>query len=127
MHRKRTMAMYESAGQQFRSIIPLLSRLYVTASEVLTSAERKQLSKALAVIDKTRSLAEDRMFRDFPNLPDEALKVFYDSDGENYSRLYASIPKILSIAIEAEANIAGVTVDRYITDALLKQTGLTKD
>ena len=71
------MAMYEAAGEQYKKISPQLTGLGVAASAVLTSDERQMLSKAVALIEKTRSHAEDRMLHDFPELSDDALKIFY--------------------------------------------------
>ena len=53
------------------------SKLMVEISGVLSAADQDKMMRAMRRIDEVSSNAEDNMFRDFPQLSDRCIDVFY--------------------------------------------------
>ena len=74
---RRTVDTYMSAGAKMRLLKTLGTRTAVEVSQVLSAQDTQKLMRALDKIDEVCSKAEDNMFRDHPDLPDQYLDVFY--------------------------------------------------
>lgn len=75
----RTMEMYMKAGAEMRLYKTLGTKLAVDISKVLTAQEQDKILRAQSKIEEICSKAEDNMFRDFPDISNEYVDVFYGS------------------------------------------------
>lgn len=74
---ERTIEKYKKAGAMMRLYKTLGSKLMVEISGVLSAADQDKMMRAMRRIDEVSSNAEDNMFRDFPQLSDRCIDVFY--------------------------------------------------
>lgn len=75
--KNRTIDEYKRAGAEMRLLKNLGTKLAVDISKVVSAADYEKLSRALNRIDEVCSHAEDNMFRDFPQLDNQYVDVFY--------------------------------------------------
>lgn len=75
--KKRTIEMYKEVGAEMRLLKALFTRLYVDSSKVLSSVDQNSLWKAKHIIEKICSKAEDNMLKDYPEVSNDYLSVFY--------------------------------------------------
>ena len=75
--KERTMERYMKAGAEMRLFKNLGARMITDISSVLSAADQDKLIRAMNRIDEVCSKAEDNMFRDYPELPNEYIDVFY--------------------------------------------------
>ena len=81
--KERTLDTYMKAGAAMRLYRTLGTRLVLDISKVLSASDQDMLLRLLIKIDRISSRAEDNMFRDYPELPDSYMDVFFGStDGE---------------------------------------------
>lgn len=79
--KERTMDRYKKAGAEMRLLKTICGKTAVDISLVLSAAGTDKFLKALRMIEEVSSKAEDNMFRDHPDLPDEYVDVFFgDTD-----------------------------------------------
>ena len=79
--KERTMDRYKKAGAEMRLLKTLGGNAAVDISLVLSAADTDKFLKALRMIEEVSLRAEDNMFRDHPELPDEYVDVFFgDTD-----------------------------------------------
>jgi len=79
--KERTMERYKKAGAEMRLLKTLGGNTAVDLSLVLSAADTDKFLKALRMIEEVSVRAEDNMFRDHPELPDEYVDVFFgDTD-----------------------------------------------
>lgn len=78
----RTMETYMKAGAEMRLYKSLGTKMAVDISKVLSAQDQDKLLRALSKIDEICSKAEDNMFHDYPELPNQYVDVFYGSIGE---------------------------------------------
>jgi len=96
---ERTLDEYKKAGARMRLYKTLASKLYVAISHVVSAKDQDKLDRAIRRIDEVCSNAEDNMFRDFPDLGNEYIDVFY---GATNSALRNSVDEeIIALAKEA--------------------------
>ena len=76
---RRTVDTYKKVGAKMRLLKTLGTKVAVEISQVLSASDTEKLLRALEKIDEVCSKAEDNMFRDHPELPDEHVDVFYGS------------------------------------------------
>ena len=74
---KKTLEQYKDMGAKFRVFKTMACQLSVEASQFLTTAQWQKLQKAVDTIGAYASPIEDKMFRDYPELTDEYVDVFY--------------------------------------------------
>ena len=78
---RRTVDTYMKVGAKMRLFKMLGTRTAVEISQVLSATDTQKLMRALDKVDEICSKAEDNMFRDHPELPDEYVDVFFgDTD-----------------------------------------------
>lgn len=77
----RTIDEYKNAGAEMRIFNEISAKLVMDMSRVLSASDSDILLRALRRIDRVRSRAEDNMFRDYPELSNEYLSIFYGSLG----------------------------------------------
>lgn len=75
--KNRTIDEYKQAGAEMRLFKNLGVKLAVDISKVLSAQDQDMLCRALHRIDEVCSRAEDNMFRDFPELSNDYIDVFY--------------------------------------------------
>lgn len=75
--KKRTLEKYRYVGAEMRLINELVIGLCKNAWGVASAVDNKKLDRALELISEVRSNIEDNMFRDFPELSDDYVNVFY--------------------------------------------------
>ena len=71
------MEVYVEAGAYARLLSDIGPRAVVAMSKVLPAKEADRIMKLLYRFDEFRSKAEDQMFRDYPQIGDEGIDVFY--------------------------------------------------
>lgn len=76
---ERTMERYMKSGAMMRLYKTLGAHLLAEISAVVSAADQEKMMRAMKRIDEVCSNAEDNMFRDFPQLPDQYIDVFYGS------------------------------------------------
>ena len=76
---ERTMEKYLLAGARMRLYKTLGTKLVNNISGVLSKEDQGKLIVAMKRIDEVCSKAEDNMFRDYPDLSNEYVDVFYGS------------------------------------------------
>lgn len=75
--RKKTVEEYKHIGARFRALKMLASQTSVEAAKFIPKHEWRKLQNAIDTIGTYSSMIEDRMFRDYPELPDTYNSVFY--------------------------------------------------
>ena len=79
--KERTLELYLKAGSEMRLLKALGGKAAVDVSGVISATDADKLMKALRMIEEVSVRAEDNMFRDHPELPDEYVDVFFgDTD-----------------------------------------------
>ena len=79
----RPMEAYMKAGAEMRLLKALATRLICDLYPVVHASDVDKIRKAMEKIHKVCSDVEDNMFRDYPELSDQYLTVFYGAlDGE---------------------------------------------
>ena len=82
----RTIDEYKRAGAAIRLLRSVAGKALVDVSGVISSRDQDVLEKAINIIEDICSHAEDNMFHDFPELPNDFIDVFYgevDDDPRN--------------------------------------------
>ena len=73
----RNIDAYKNAGAYMRLLKTAGTKALIEISKVLYAKDTDRLIKALNTIDEICSRAEDNMFRDYPDLSNEYIDVFY--------------------------------------------------
>ena len=93
--KERTLELYKKTGAEMRLMKTLSKKMASDVSLVLSASDKDKLGKALSIIDDISSKAEDNMFRDYPELEDEYINVFFGSfNSEPKNKVDAEIIKI---------------------------------
>ena len=82
----RTIDEYKRAGAAMRLFRSVAGKALVDVSGVISSRDQDVLERAINIIEDICSHAEDKMFADFPRLPNDFIDVFYgevDDDPRN--------------------------------------------
>ena len=96
---ERTMERYMKAGAEMRLFKSLGAKMIVDISYVLSAADQDKLMRAMHKVSEVCSRAEDNMFRDYPQLSNQYIDVFY---GNVESRPRNDVDrKIIGMAREA--------------------------
>lgn len=74
---ERTIESYKQAGAVMRLTKSLIDQLVVDISPLLLAKDQDRLLKAMNIIDEVSSHAEDNMFKDYPQLNNHYIDVFY--------------------------------------------------
>lgn len=74
---KITLEQQKDMGAKFRVFKTMACQLSVEASQFLQASQWAKLKKAVDTIGAFASPIEDKMFRDYPELTDEYVDVFY--------------------------------------------------
>ena len=89
---KKTLEQYKDIGAKFRVFKTMACQLSVGASQFLQASQWAKLQKAVDTIGAFASPIEDRMFRDYPELSDEYIDVFYGAtDNETRNEVDADV------------------------------------
>ena len=86
---KKTLEQYKDMGAKFRVFKTMACQLSVDASQFLTSKQWAKRQKAVDSIGAYAAPIEDKMFRDYPELTNEYVDVFYgatDNETRNEAR-----------------------------------------
>lgn len=75
--KERTMERYMKAGAEMRLFKNLGAKMITDISYVLSAADQDKLMRAMDKVSEVCSRAEDNMFRDYPQLSNEYIDVFY--------------------------------------------------
>lgn len=82
--KNRTIEVYMDAGAKARLLKTIWNKFYIAISKNTPANELHKLDTARKTIEHIISDAEDRMFREYPDLPREYINVFYgDVDMNN--------------------------------------------
>ena len=73
----RTIDEYKRAGAAIRLLRSVAGKALVDVSGVISSRDQDLLERAINIIEDICSHAEDKMFADFPRLPNDFIDVFY--------------------------------------------------
>ncbi|RRG07466.1 MAG: hypothetical protein DUD30_00800 [Lactobacillus sp.] len=73
----RTLDDYKKAGAAMRLFKAVASKLVVDSSVILSAADTDSLMGAVDRVERLCSRAEDNMFKDFPEVSNDYLSVFY--------------------------------------------------
>lgn len=95
----RTLEAYMKAGAEMRLYKALGTKLAVDISLLIPAADTDKLLRAMRKIDEVCSNAEDSMFKDYPQIPNEYLDVFYGNMNEKPRNKVDE--KVLGLAREA--------------------------
>ena len=82
----RTIDEYKRAGAAMRLLRSVAGQALVDVSGVINSRDQDVLERAINRFEEVCSHAEDKMFADFPRLPNDFIDVFYgevDDDPRN--------------------------------------------
>lgn len=74
---ERTLDVYKEAGAYMRLLKTLGAKTATKADAVLASNETDKILRALDVIKELCSCAEERMFKDHPQIGSDYIDVFY--------------------------------------------------
>ena len=74
---KKTLEQYMELGAKFRTFKTMASKLCVDASQFMSRDDWNRMQKAVEKIAAYASSIEDEMFREYPELSDEYVDVFY--------------------------------------------------
>ena len=75
--KERTLETYKQVGAEVRLMKAVTVKAACSLGGVLTSDEYAKVSRALSLLDEAVSRADDRLFRDHPDIADEYTSVFY--------------------------------------------------
>lgn len=75
--KKRTLEEYRYVGAQMRIFKHLVASLSESAHGVAGAVDNKRLKRAVDDINEICFNLDEKMFKDFPELGDDYLKVFY--------------------------------------------------
>lgn len=75
----RTIEAYKKLGAMMRLYKTIGDKMLYCAETVLSASDQDIILRAMRKIDLMCTRAEDNMFRDYPNLPNEYLGVFFGS------------------------------------------------
>lgn len=75
--KKRTLEDYRYVGAQMRIFKLLVASLSESAHGIASAADNKKLKRAVDDINEVCFNLDEKMFKDFPDLGDDYLKVFY--------------------------------------------------
>lgn len=95
----RTLEAYMKAGAEMRLYKALGTKLAVDISLLIPAADTDKLLRAMRKIDEVCSNAEDSMFKDYPQISNEYLDVFYGNMNEKPRNKVDE--KVLGLAREA--------------------------
>ena len=73
----RTIDEYKRAGATIRLLRSVAGKALVDVSGVISSRDQDVLERAINIIEDICSHAEDNMFHDFPELPNDFIDIFY--------------------------------------------------
>ena len=73
----RTIDEYKRAGAAMRLFRSVAGKALVDVSGVISSRDQDVMERAINIIEDICSHAEDKMFADFPRLPNDFIDVFY--------------------------------------------------
>ena len=89
---KKTLNEYKDMGAKFRVFKTMACQLSVDVSKFLSASQWRKLQKAVDTIAAFASPIEDKMFRDYPELTDEYVDVFYGAtDNETRNEVDADV------------------------------------
>ncbi len=89
---KKTLEQYKDMGAKFRVFKTMACQLSVEASQFLQASQWAKLQKAVDTIGAFASPIENKMFRDYPELTDEYIDVFYGAtDNETRNEVDADV------------------------------------
>ena len=89
---KKTLDEYKDMGAKFRVFKTMACQLSVDVSKFLSASQWRKLQKAVDTIAAFASPIEDKMFRDYPELTDEYVDVFYGAtDNETRNEVDADV------------------------------------
>lgn len=74
---ERTMERYMKVGAEMRLLKSLSARLITDSGFILLKTEQDKLMRAMDKVRQICSLAEENMFRDYPDLSNHYIDVFY--------------------------------------------------
>lgn len=77
----RTIERYMKAGAEMRLFKSLGARLITDLGSILLTTDQDKLIRAFRKIQEVCSNAEDNMFKDYPNLSNDYIDVFYGDVG----------------------------------------------
>ena len=75
--KNRTIEVYRRAGAGMRLLKTVVGQVLMDISGVISSVDQDRFSRAIGLIQQVGSHAEDNMFHDFPELPNDFIDVFY--------------------------------------------------
>ena len=75
--KERTLETYKQIGAEVRLCKAAATKAACALGGVLTSDEYAKVRRALSLLDEAVSNADDRLFRDHPDVGDEYTNVFY--------------------------------------------------
>ena len=78
----RTIDEYKRAGAAMRFFRSVAGKALVDVSGVISSRDQDVLERAINIIEDICSHAEDKMFHDFPELPNDFIDIFYGEVGD---------------------------------------------
>lgn len=73
----RTMERYMKAGAEMRLLKSLSARLITDTGSILLKTQQDKLMRAMDKVRQLCSLAEENMFKDYPDLSKDYIDVFY--------------------------------------------------
>lgn len=74
---ERTMERYMKVGAEMRLLKSLSARLITDTGYILLKTEQDKLMRAMDKVRQICSIAEENMFRDYPELSNHYIDVFY--------------------------------------------------
>ena len=89
---KKTLEQYKDMGAKFRVFKTMACQLSVEASQFLQASQWAKLQKAVDPIGAFASPLATKMFRDYPELTDQYIDVFYGAtDNETRNEVDADV------------------------------------
>ena len=105
---ERTIDVYKKCGAEMRLLKTLAMRTLIDTSAILGAVERDRFSRCLDDLSLICCKAEERMFRDHPELPDEYIDIFYGTtEGEPRHELDKEILDMARAAAQELASEGG--------------------
>ena len=74
---ERTVEVYKKCGAEMRLLKTLAIRTMIDTGDILGAAGRDRFSRCLDDLSTICCQADENMFRDNPELPDEYIDIFY--------------------------------------------------
>jgi hypothetical protein len=85
MIQNRTLDDYKRAGAWMRLLKAVLAKTYIECSKVMRVGEYEgRFESVIRKVDNVCSRAEDNMFRDFPEISNQHVAVFYGTPDGKY-------------------------------------------